>query len=409
MRRFDSPLTGYCRAFGLVISMAAGAIGQAKEPASDVVGPQLIAAIADSSHRDNVPAIQWLCQECLPKLPQWPTDLDPSDAFSISLSATNLRIQKTEVEVPVGSVAIGNWSFSTNSNAPQIAFSCDENGREQWIIPDGFELPSRWRSILNTLHANDLDTPRTLSIPVIIGHLAGGLLDNDPRSALLRLGPSLCGDATWIAWYANSKTHVCGRSDGGLVLPLTFLWLAFADGVGELPSLSLRAFASRDADQAEAARQMGRGDRDLQIRTLRALLHAEDEVRLTAIESLVRHGAADELPAIICAAGKRNPLATIAARDAVFRLWPTATFSERSEARTALKQSQVGVLSELDFEDLATDRSQQVVAPFAHTTSSAKWINEPRTRTMLILLCTSVGLLILWLRERARIVASAST
>ena len=402
MKRFDSLNIGHCTSIGLAILVSTAAISQSKDTARNRPEPQLLAAIADSTHRSHVPAIQWLCQEFLPKQPQWPTGLKPSDAFSISLSATELKIRKTEIEIPSGSVAIGALSFSTNKDAPHIAFSCDQNGREKWIVPDAFELPKRWQNLLHRLHANDLDTPRTLSIPVVIGHLAGGILDDDPRAALLRLGPSLCGDATWLAWHSDSNTHVCGRSDGGLMLPLTFTWLAIADGIGQLSGLSLRAFAARDPDRAEAARQMGRGDREFDAKTLRALLHAEDQVRLPAIESLVRHGAADELPAIIYAAGKHNPLATIAARDAVFRLWPTATYSERSEARAALKHSDVGSLQELDFETLARDQSQQLETLFAKKLGSTQWVVDVRKRTIMILISSALGLLGLWLRERAQ-------
>lgn len=400
MKRFDSLIIGICKVLGLAILMSPAATSQSKDPAINRSEPQLLAAIADSTHRSNVPAIQWLCQEFLPKQPQWPTGLKPSDAFSVSLSATELKIRKTEVEIPPGSVAIGTLIFSNNKDAPHIAFSCDENGREQWVIPDAFELPQRWQKVLHRLQADDLDTPRTLSIPVIIGHLAGGILDDDPRAELLRLGPSLCGEATWLAWRSNKNTHVCGRSDGGLMLPLTLSWFAIADGIGQLSELSLRAFAARDPDRAEAARQMGRGDRELETKTLRALLHAEDQVRLPAIESLVRHGAAEELPAIIYAAGKHNPLATIAARDAVFRLWPSATYSERSKARTALKHSEVRSLYELDFENLVSDQSQQLAALFAQQADPGQSIGIARKRTIIILVCSTLALLGLWLRER---------
>ena len=408
MKRSANLIRRSCKTFGIAILVASAATSQSKDPSGNISEPHLLAAIADSTHRSNVPAIQWLCQEFLPKQPQWPTGLKPSDAFSISLSATELKIQKTKIEIPAGSVAIGAMSFSTDRGEPQIRFTCEENGREQWVIPDDFELPRKWHSLLHSLHADELETPRTISIPVIVGHLAGGILDNDPRAPLVRLGPSLCGDVTWLAWQSSSNTHVCGRSGGGLMLPLTLTWFAITDGIGQLSGLSLRAFAARDADRTEAARQMGRGDRELEAKTLCALLHAEDQVRLPAIESLVRHGAADQLPAIIYAAGKQNPLATIAARDAVFRLWPTATFSERSEARAALKQSQVGVLQELDFENLAEHRSQHLGTLFTQKSDSAQPVGDARQRTIIILICSALGLIGLWLRERTLPQANAS-
>lgn len=373
-------------------------VGQAP---ANIVSPELHAAIAASEHRNDVPAIAWLCNEFLPTLPQWPETLDPNGAFSISLSATGLQIRETEVNVPAGAVAIGTCSFSTAGTSPQIVWRCDTNGREQWFVPDEFELPRRWQLLLHAIEADLIGTSRTLAVPVIIGHLAGGLLDNDPRSALLRLGPSLCGDVTWQAQRQFGQLQVCGRSDGGLMLPLTFMALAIADGGGEPSSLALRAFAARDADQAEAARQLGRSDRALDAPTLRALLHAEDEVRLTAIEALVRHEASRELPAIIRAADAQHPWATIAARDAVTRLWPVATTAERRATRSALQASDEGMLQQINVDALATKRPSMLVAPISIDSGANITGDGGRARALILLFCTSIGLLGLWSRERA--------
>lgn len=380
------------------------------------VGPQLHAAIASSAHRTQAPAIAWLCDEYLPSLPQWPAGLDPNTSFSLSLSAAGLQIRATEVAVPAGAVAIGSCSFSASDQAP-LLFRCDENGRERWFVPSDLRLPTRWQQFLHAIEADLVDTSRTLAVAVIIGHLAGALVDEDPRAELLRLGPSLCGDATWLAWHQGDYLHVCGRSDGGLMLPLTLLALAIADGGGELSSLSLRAYAARDADQDEAARQLGRTDRDLDARTLRALLHGNDGVRLTAIEALVRHGASQELPAIVRAASEQTPWATIAARDAVLRLWPVASAEERHATRSALQQSACAVLRELDVATIPTtsptaNRNQpspNVAGPMlqsdADDSSSAA---SSRARALLLMLCTSIGLLGMWRRERTLLLASAN-
>ena len=397
-----STLVGQSRATPTAIPQTTSTSFAVASPGS--AEPQLHAAIAASEHRKNVPAIAWLCTEFLPTLPQWPAGLDPSAAFSLSLSATGLQIRKTAVVVPTGAVAIGTCSFSKASDAPQLVWRCDTNGREQWFVPKDFELPVRWQQLLHAIEADLIGTSRTLAVPVLTGHLAGGLLDNDPRSALLRLGPSLCGDATWHARREGEQLRVCGRSDGGLMLPVTYLALAIADGAGGLSALSLRAFAARDADQAEAARQLGRTDRELDSRTLRALLHAEDEVRLTAIEALVRHGASNELPAIIRAADAQHPWATIAARDAVTRLWPVATAEERHATRSALQTSEASMLQQLDVDGLAT--APPIAEPPAAQVAIA--VDGGRARALLLLLCTSIGLLGLWRRERALLHATAN-
>ncbi|MGK0204059.1 MAG: hypothetical protein ACI9S9_003139 [Planctomycetota bacterium] len=350
----------------------------------------------------------WLCDEFLPTLPQWPEGLDPSKSFSLSLSAAGLQIRKTEVVVPAGAVAIGTCSFSAADPTPQILWRCETNGREQWFVPNDFELPPRWQQLLHAIEADLVGTSRTLAVAVITGHLAGGLLDNDPRSALLRLGPALCGDATWQAQRLGDKLHVYGRSGGGLMLPMTFLALAIADGCGELSALSLRAFAARDADKSEAARQLGRTDRELDTRTLRALLHAEDEVRLTAIEALVRHGASNELPAIIRAADAQHPWATIAARDAVTRLWSTATGEERYATRAALRASDVSELQQIDVEALAATPTNALIMPISPDSDTTIAVDGGRARALILLLCTSIGLLGLWHRERAMLHATTN-
>lgn len=374
---------------------------QAPAPSTPLVGAQLHAAIAESAHRSEVPAIVWLCEDFLPSLPQWPKGLDPAGAFSLSLSAAGLKIRATKIEVPEGAVAFGSCSLSEDGSGPQLMWRCDENGRERWFAPANFTVPDRWQRLLHALEADFLDTPRTLAVPIVIGHLAGGLLDTDPRSSLLRLGPSLCGDATWMAWHQDDSLQVCGRSNGGLMLPLTLLILSIVDGGGELSALSLRAFAARDADQAEAARQLGRTDRDLDTRTLRALLHADDSVRLAAIEALVRHGASHELPAIVHAASDDNPWATIAARDAVLRLWPVASTAERTATSSALQASNCAMLRDLDVAAIAT-KSTSMESPrsLAFDAPTELEAGQNRARALVMLFLSAVGLLGLWCRER---------
>jgi len=224
---------------------------------------------------------------------------------------------------------------------------------------------------------------------------------------LLRLGPALCGDATWIAFHRDEHMHILGRSDGGLMLPLTLLAMSITDGGGELSSLSLRAYAARDADQAEAARQLGRTDRELDTRTLRALLRAEDSVRLTAIEALVRHGASHELPAIVKAADADNPWATIAARDAVLRLWPVASAEERHDTQAALQASDCAVLREIDIEALPKHPASSSTTGLA-VAPTATVADGGRARALIMLFCSSLGLLGLWRRERALLHATVS-
>lgn len=393
----------FAATLGAVTALAGRAAGQ-----DAVASPELHAAIASAEHRRDVPAIRWLCDELLPSLPQWPQGLDPQGAFSLSLSAEGLQIRATDVAIPSGAVAFGTCSFSAAQPAPQIVWRCEPGGREQWFVPDGFALPDQWRQLLHALEVDLVGHSRTLSVSVITGHLAGGMIDTDPRAALLRLGPALCGEATWHTHREPGQLVVNGRSDGGLMLPLTLLALCIAEGSGELSALSLRAFAARDADQSEAARQLGRSDRELDARTLRALLHAEDEVRLAAIEALVRHGACNELPAIVHAADVDHPWASIAARDAVTRLWPIATTEQRDATEAALRSSNSERLRHLDLTTLPTAAPGTSTRPISPVPQPGPATASARERALILLFCSAIGLLGLWRRERMRVAMLAN-
>lgn len=370
------------------------------------IGPQLHAGIASAEHRTNVPAIAWLCEEYLPTLPQWPTGLDPNSPFALTLSADGVKIRRTEVAVPDGAVAIGTCTFA--GHEPAMVWRCGVDGRERWFVPKDFEVPDHWLNILHSIEGDLVGTPRTLAVPVITGHLAGGMMDGDPSAALLRLCPTLCGNATWMARDRGEQLEVYGRSGGGLMLPMTLLAIAITDGGGQPSALSLRAFAARDTDQTEAARQLGRSDRDVDVATLRSLLRAEDPVRLTAIESLVRHGQTTELTNIIAAADRDNPWATIAARDAVLRLWSRASYEDQEAARAALAASDSSMLRDLGRSGLPS-----AVRPANRTTGlleddTATHAISLRARLLMVLLLLSIGLLGLWLRERASLRAATN-
>ena len=140
---------------------------------------------------------------------------------------------------------------------------------------------------------------------------------------------------------------------------------------------------------------------------MRALLHAEDEVRLTAIEAFVRHGASHELPTIIRAADAQHPWATIAARDAVTRLWPAATAAERHATRSALQVSNSSILQQLDIDALVTTPANRVTVPISPESGATLAVGG-RARTLTLLFCVSIGLLGLWRRERTMLHAKTN-
>lgn len=355
--------------------------------------PTLHAAVAASEHRGGAPAIAWLCEEFLPTLPAWPEGLDPADAFALTVSPNGVDVRATEVAVPGGLVALGTVTLAESSQEPALVWSCGHDGGERWRIPASFAAPAAWGEALAAIGADAVSTPRTVAAPVLAGHLSGGLLEGDPRAALLRIGPALCGDVTWLATRQGDETIVDGRSGGGLMLPLALFLIAVADGAASPSALQLRAFAARDGDRGEAARQLGRSDRALDVETLRALLHGQDELRLTAIRSLTQRGALDALPQIVDAATPDMPWSTLAARDALRALWPHADAAQRRETQAALQRNRCPELRGVLL-DAGAAPGRRAVDRTA--TGSA------RGRAFAALFCTGIGLLGLWRRERLR-------
>ncbi|MFT7535288.1 MAG: hypothetical protein ACI85K_001240, partial [Hyphomicrobiaceae bacterium] len=100
------------------------------------------------------------------------------------------------------------------------------------------------------------------------------------------------------------------------------------------------------------------------------------------------------------AADAQHPWATIAARDAVTRLWPVATTEERRATRSALQASDEGMLQQIDVGALATERPSMVVAPISIDSAANVAGDGGRARALILLFCTSIGLLGLWSRER---------
>jgi hypothetical protein len=175
-------------------------------------------------------------------------------------------------------------------------------------------------------------------------------------------------------------------------LPITLALLGRHGATHAVDDLSLRAFAARDADRAEAARQLGRANSTESLTALRALLHAEDAVRLAAIDALVRRREAEELPRIVAAAGPSMPWAALAASDAVRELLPAASPAARQRTRAAIAASQNTGLRRLDLGQF--DARSAAPAPPAY---------GRRARDLLLLGVLAIGLYGLWSRERARL------
>ncbi len=376
------------RRLALVAALAVVTMAKAARCQSAPSLPTVHAAFAAMAKSMAVPGIAWLCGDHLPSRPEWPPALDAAQPFTLVLSGRGVTIRATEVALPIGVVAAGSCAFE---EGPALLWSCASDGTEDWYVPLGFTAPAAWTQLLDALDAEVLDTARTIDLPVVVGHLAGACIDGDPRAAFA-VGAALCGNVTWLAWKTKDHLRVRGRSGGGLSLPFALLLLASSDR-NPPHALSLRAFAARDDDRAEAARQLSRADDTWSVTALRALLHAEDAVRLAAIDALVRRRANDELPRIVAAAGPSTPWAALAAAEALRELWPDASPAVRQHTRVALAKSDSITLRGIDPNTLSRTPG----------TAAGDVDVGARMRALLVLGLAAVGLYGLWARERARL------
>lgn len=345
-------------------------------------------AIAPAAQRVGTPALAWLCETWLPEHPSWPRGLDPRDGLQLAWNHDGLSIRPLRAPLEARTVALG---ACVGDHGGTALFVCDVDGAEDWFVPVDFAPPMPWRRLLARLDALATGRPRTLDVGVMVGHLAGGLADADRLAQLLQIGASRCGEATWLAWRTDEWLRVRGRSDGGLCLPAALMALAANDGP-RVDGLALRAYAARDADRAEATRQMLRAGAADARPPLRAALFADDETRLAAIDTLVRCGATGDLAAIVVAADAESPWATLAAADALHALWAKASPAERARARTALARSDSATLRALDLDALLPGPADVTVAPAPGP-----------LRAMVALALFGVALAGFWARERAQL------
>lgn len=350
-------------------------------------GPRVELAFGAGAAASSLPAIAWLCGTVLPLRSEWPDSLPPETSFVVSIDDDGISIAANEVALPGDALIAGSVTFG---NGLRALCACTADGAEDWYVARKAPFRAQYRRLLHALHALDLDRAHSIDLSVAVGHKLGATASGDLDRETIQLGAALCGVVTWQAWHDEEYLRVRGRSDGGLLLPAVMLLLADKLGNGTTDSLPLRAFVTRDGDREEAVRQMSRfGDR-ADRQALVAMLHGADELRLTAIDSLVRIGATDELPRIVGAASPTLPLATTAAVDAVATLWRDASEATRQQTRAALAASSAPELRALDLTTFTPP-------PAAETDTPLAW------KLLMWLLVMGAGLFTFWLRERSRL------
>lgn len=355
--------------------------------------PTVRATFAGAAQRSAVPGIDWLCSSHLPRRPEWPAGRDPARPFAVRLGPDGLRVLGEGLALPSGVVAAG----SCDLGGAECLWSCRSDGTEDWFVPLGTALPPAWRRTLHELQADVQGEARTLDVAVVIAHVAGTLLEGDPRAELLQLGAASSGSVTWTAWTTATHLRVRGRSDGGLLLPAALLWTALADPAATAPPLLLRAFAARDGDRAEAARQCSRTPGPKTVRALSALLQADDQVAFAAVDALRRLHATEALPQIVAAARADAPWTTLAAADTLRALWAEAAPATRQATRAAVLRSDSVTVRAVDLDALLPGN-----VPPRPAERAAEAAGD-RVRTIVVLALLAIGLYGLWARERARL------
>jgi hypothetical protein len=345
-------------------------------------GASVHAAFAADPRAEGPPGLVWLRQELLARRPEWPAGRPPLDAFALHVDARGLRISEA-LPLPRGAIAAGELALDGDASA---TFATGVDGHDELRLRAP-TVPPSLAPLLAALHVDVDGAPRLVDLPALVGNLTGPVLEGDGLRALLPLLAARCGEVTFAVARDGDVLVVRGGSDGGLALPLALSWLAAADPAapalrGPAMALCLRAFGGRDGDRAEAVRQLQRAGAE-GLPGLRALLHADEECRLAAIDGLVRMRAVAELPRIVAAAQRGLPLATAMAATAVRELWADAPADVRAAVRSALARSD------------ALDASA-IPAPAAQPAPDWRW------RLCVELGLVAAGLFGLWQRERAR-------
>lgn len=353
------------------------------------------AVFAADARGEGPPALVWLRRELLSQQPGWPAGLDPLQQLRVEATASGCVFAASAL--PLRGYLDGEFVLP---GVGSVLLSCDQNGLEDWFAPAAGELPASIEAVRQRLGEVMAPMPRSVDAAAFCGSIAGGLVDADPRQLLLTLGMRRCGEVTFQCWRQPDGLRVRGRSDGGLLLPALGAFLAGLPDLRELQqhwqdgglygrdALSVRAFASRDGDRAEAARQLARTPSPAAQATLRALLYSDDPCRLSAMDSLRRHRDPEQLVRLVAAADPRLPQSLDLARDAIAELWPLLSESQQQLTRQRIDAVAPAMRSYLPAAAaVAADRRGAMIAMLA------------------VLMFSLFGF---WLRERMRLGADGA-
>jgi hypothetical protein len=290
------------------------ASAQSPRQASDPT-PRLTVVLAADPSGDGPPALVWLRRAGLPAFASAIGALDRDAQWTLRLTVDGvLTVVPSAVELDAGCYA----RIVVTVGGRTIEGRCDTNGIEDWVVERPLPaMPGRFATLLALLRVDDAPLPRQFDVGAVVGNLMPALPDEDPMRALLFDGAVECGDVTFAVAREATRVRVRGRSAGGLTLPVVLTLLAElrsrpdpalrSRDVADGESHALVARAGRDEHRDESIRQLARSEGAEERRVLYGLLHADDEVRVAAMEALVRAGDVDAVPRLLAAATRAIP------------------------------------------------------------------------------------------------------
>ncbi len=336
----------------------------------------------------------------MPRLPGWPSNRDPRQALRVRVWLPFRCEFGDESEAE-------HEYFRALITVPQVGAiraSCTASGHESWETGELGTPVGRVTTLIDTLGLAESNTPLTFRVAAVVGNLMTASLHDDLLSELLTRGAAGCGELACLSWTDDQGLHIRGHSDGGLLLPacLTLLadWQAHpAAGTefwastrrsSEIERWLLLAQSARHGERQEAARQLARFDDPRAIDVLERLLVAESNLRAIAMESLIRAGSTESLPALVAAGDGSNSYNAALVNTALWSLWSDASLATRTQLRPLLGEDRRQLVDSLEQATASASVASELGGRQQQRVTAA---SITRTLMWTLLIASSIGLM----------------
>ncbi len=287
---------------------------------------RLTLSLAADPQQSGPAALVFFRQECLGRLAHWPKGLSPWQALQVQVELPyRLRVSSSKQ-------GLGQHSyFQARLEIPELGIlfgHCDVNGNEAWH-GRGLQWQGGRLAFLAKMAGIDHHGVVSLDIAAYIGQLLAGSSCQDPLGFLLTAGAAECGDLQLympppINPNPEQQTEeweimTVGPSACGILLPAILALVAdhqsrpqsgsllHGDSPSELQRWISVARCNRNAQRAQAARQLGCLPDPAAVDCLERLLLTQDETRLAAMQALILMSSSSSLPQVLAAASPDIP------------------------------------------------------------------------------------------------------